>query len=197
MFFLLLFFTLSTAHRLWTHSDSELLQTLNPRTVIKNVKEEVSKNTIQPPLLVVFSPSDLWGRVLQLWRNFSPSTLSKKLKKDVSFFLTFKPFWHILKIHKSTMVFLVLSYSQKNGKGMVVWVCVGLMMNEVSQGWFSTISSLFLKDIRSKSVMKTYSRTSNSKPLHCLIMLVDHNRPLNYHFIFKPSSKGVSIFGYR
>ena len=34
MFFLLLFFTLSAAHRLWTHSDSELLQTLNLRTVI-------------------------------------------------------------------------------------------------------------------------------------------------------------------
>ena len=42
------------------HKDSELtqtlisLQTLNLRTVLLNVKEEVSKNTIQPPLLVVF-----------------------------------------------------------------------------------------------------------------------------------------------
>jgi len=36
------------------HKDSELLQTLNLRTVLQNVKEEVSKNTIQPPLLVVF-----------------------------------------------------------------------------------------------------------------------------------------------
>jgi len=36
------------------HIDSELTQTLNLRTVIKNVKEEVSKNTIQPPLFVVF-----------------------------------------------------------------------------------------------------------------------------------------------
>jgi len=36
------------------HIDSELTQTLNLRTVLKNVKEEVSKNTIQPPLLVVF-----------------------------------------------------------------------------------------------------------------------------------------------
>jgi len=36
------------------HKDSKLLQTLNLRTVLQNVKEEVSKNTIQPPLLVVF-----------------------------------------------------------------------------------------------------------------------------------------------
>jgi len=45
---------LSAAQRLWTHSDFELLQTLNLRTILQNVKEEVSKNTIQPPLLVVF-----------------------------------------------------------------------------------------------------------------------------------------------
>ena len=36
------------------HKDSELTQTLNLRTVLQNVKEEVFKNTIQPPLLVVF-----------------------------------------------------------------------------------------------------------------------------------------------
>ena len=42
------------------HKDSELtltlnsLQTLNLRTILHNVKEEVFKNTIQPPLLVVF-----------------------------------------------------------------------------------------------------------------------------------------------
>jgi len=36
------------------HKDSELLQTLNLRTVLQNVKEEVFKNTIQSPLLVVF-----------------------------------------------------------------------------------------------------------------------------------------------
>jgi len=76
-------------------------------------------------------------------------------------------------------------------KVCLVLVCVGLMMNEVSQGWCSKISSLFLKDIMSKSVMKTYSRTLNSQPLHCLIMLVDHNRLLNDHFILKNSSKGV------
>jgi len=36
------------------HKDSELTQTLNLRTILQNVKEEVFKNTIQPPLLVVF-----------------------------------------------------------------------------------------------------------------------------------------------
>jgi len=43
------------------HKDSELTQTLNLRTALQNVKEEVFKNTIQPtpPLLWFFSPSVL------------------------------------------------------------------------------------------------------------------------------------------
>jgi len=45
--FFLCSFHLSAAQRLWTHLDSKLLQTLNLRTVLQNVKEEVFKNTIQ------------------------------------------------------------------------------------------------------------------------------------------------------
>jgi len=51
VFFLSLFFyLLSTALRLWTHSDSELLQTLNLRTVLQNVrKEKFLKTQFNPP----------------------------------------------------------------------------------------------------------------------------------------------------
>jgi len=55
--FFLCSFHLSTAQRLWTHSDSELLQTLNLRTVLQNVRKKFSKTQFNPPFLWFFSPS--------------------------------------------------------------------------------------------------------------------------------------------
>jgi len=56
--FFLCSFHLSAALRLWTHSDSELFQTLNLRTVFQNVRKKFSKTQFNPPFLWFFSPSN-------------------------------------------------------------------------------------------------------------------------------------------
>jgi len=71
---------------------------------------------------------------LSTLKEFSLSRLSKTLTQDVLPLSLSNPFAH-LKIHKSTMVFLVFILLPKDWeKVCFCLVCVGLMMNEVSQG---------------------------------------------------------------
>jgi len=51
---------LSAAQRLWTHSDSELLQTLNLRTILIEREEKFLRTQFNPPFLCFFSPSNHW-----------------------------------------------------------------------------------------------------------------------------------------
>ena len=48
---------LSAARRLWTQSDSELLQTMNLGTVFHNLRKKFLKTQFNPPFLWFFSPS--------------------------------------------------------------------------------------------------------------------------------------------
>jgi len=74
VFFLSMFsYLLSAALRLWTHPDSELLQTLNLRTVLQNVRKKFLKTQFNPPFLWFFSPSVECINILSillLWANF-------------------------------------------------------------------------------------------------------------------------------
>ena len=106
--FFLCSFHLSAAQRLWTHSDSELLQTLNLRAVLQNVKEEVFKNTIQPPLLVVFLTFTCFW-----WRHHFRSTYTS----DSLFFRCFKlPFLSFVlpEPYKISKILSMVLYSSSN-----------------------------------------------------------------------------------